>query len=220
MNNIRIVVADDQMLTREGLRTILELEDDMEVVGMARNGEEACRLTEELLPDLVLMDIQMPKMDGLTALKYVKQACPQTLVIILTTFIEEDYIFEGMAVGANGYMLKDMDGDKIIAAIRDAMSGQYILPAQVAAKMAERVARLNEEFGVWLNVAQDKLERVKLTDREKEIARLIIQGYKNREIADALQVAEGTVRNYVSQLYGKLGVDGRLQAIASLHKLV
>lgn len=220
MKKIRIVVADDQMLTREGLRTILDLEDDMEVVGMARNGEEACGLTEELLPDLVLMDIQMPKMDGLAALRYVKQVRPQTIVIILTTFIEEDYIFEGMAVGANGYMLKDMDGDKMIAAIRDAVSGQYILPAQVAAKMAERVTKINVEVGSWLHLSQHKLDRVKLTDREKEIARLIIQGYRNREIADVLQVAEGTVRNYVSNLYSKLGVDGRAQAIVSLHKLV
>lgn len=217
--NIRIVIADDQMLTREGLRTILDLEDDMEVIGVARNGLEACELAETLRPDLVLMDIQMPNMDGITALKRIRQSCPDTMILILTTFIEEDYIVEGMAGGASGYMLKDMDGDRMIASIRDSVSGQFILPAAVATKLAMRITKLTAEHEQWQLSAHSRLERIKLTERENAIAQLMIRGMNNREIAEALFVTEGTARNYISSLYRKLEVNDRAQAIVRLHSL-
>lgn len=207
-----IVIADDQLLTREGLRTILELEDDLEVVGMAKNGQEAYEITEALRPDLVLMDIQMPKVDGIAALKRIKMSFPNTAVLILTTFMDTDYIVEGMANGASGYMLKDMDGDKMIAAIRDTLTGDLILPAAVAAKLAIRMNKLADNEN-WKSSA---FGEISLTEREAEIARLIIQGLNNREIADALHIAEGTARNYISNLYSKLDVVDRTQAIVRL----
>ncbi|WP_339206179.1 response regulator transcription factor [Paenibacillus sp. FSL K6-3182] len=217
MNKITIVIADDQMLTREGLRTILDLEDDFEIVGVAKNGEEACEMAETLQPDLMLLDIQMPIMDGITALKRIKQSSPNIFILFLTTFIDADYIVEGMAHGASGYMLKDMDIDKMIAAIRDTISGQFILPAAVAAKLAERMNRFTEDHEQWQNPSQ---RHIQLTDREKKLAQLIIRGLNNREIADALFIAEGTARNYISNLYSKLEVVDRAQAIIRLQGLI
>ncbi|MFC3748520.1 response regulator [Paenibacillus sp. GCM10012306] len=217
MRKISIVIADDQLLTREGLRTILELEDDFEVVGVAKNGIEACELAEQLQPDLVLLDIQMPLMDGITALKQIKRTCPEVHILILTTFIETDYIVDGMAHGANGYLLKDMDGDKMISSIRDAVSGQFILPAAVAAKLALRMRGLSHEYEDLLS---DRLGNIELTEREEDIARLIIRGLSNREISDSLHIAEGTTRNYISNLYGKLGVTDRAQAIVRLQSIL
>lgn len=217
MRTITIVIADDQMLTREGLRTILDLEDDFEVVGVAKNGEEACELTEALKPDLVLLDIQMPIMDGISALKRIKRSCPNIFILILTTFIEEDYIVEGMANGASGYMLKDMDADKMITSIRDIVSGQFILPAAVAAKLAGRLNRFTEDYA---HFQRNSLSQIKLTEREEELAQLIIKGLNNREIADTLHIAEGTARNYISNLYGKLEVVDRAQAIVRLQAIM
>ncbi|MEC0090494.1 response regulator [Paenibacillus macquariensis] len=214
---ITIVVADDQMLTREGLRTILELEDDFEVIGVAKNGEEACELAESLLPDLMLLDIQMPVMDGISALKRIKRSCPNIFVLILTTFIDADYIVEGMAHGASGYMLKDMDADKMIASIRDTVSGQFILPGAVAAKLAARMNRFTEDYE---HRQCPRLDLIKLTEREEELAQLIIRGLNNREIADELHIAEGTARNYISNLYGKLEVVDRAQAMVRLQTLI
>ncbi|BBI35236.1 response regulator [Cohnella abietis] len=216
MKKIKLVIADDQMLTREGLRTILDLEDDMEVVGLAKNGEEVCILVEQLQPTLALLDIQMPVMDGIAALKRIKMSCPDTRILILTTFIDTDYIVEAMANGANGYMLKDMDGDKMIASIRDTAAGQFVLPAAVAAKL---VMRVNQIAGDYDYGHKSSLDSFKLTEREEEIARLILRGLNNREIADALHIAEGTVRNYISSLYSKLNVVDRAQAIMRLQGL-
>lgn len=217
MRKIKIVIADDQLLTREGLRTILDLEDDMEVVGAAKNGEEACEMVEMFQPDLVLLDVQMPIMNGISALKRIKQIRPEIFILILTTFIETAYIVEGMAFGANGYMLKDMDADKMISSIRDTISGQFILPAPVAAKLATRMNRLTEEYEYW---QRSNVGRVSLTEREEELAQLIIRGLNNREIADTLHIAEGTARNYISNLYSKLEVVDRAQAIVRLQAIM
>lgn len=217
MEKITIVVADDQLLTREGLRTILDLEDDMEVVGAAKNGEEACEMVETLRPRLVLLDIQMPVMDGIQALKHIKQSHPDIYILILTTFIETDYIVEGMAHGANGYMLKDMDADKMIASIRDTVAGQFILPAPVAAKLAARMSKMTEGHPV---MRRNRLDRIRLTDREEGLARLMVQGLNNQEIADMLHIAEGTARNYISNLYSKLEVVDRAQAIVRLQAML
>ncbi|MFX3635948.1 MAG: response regulator [Candidatus Pristimantibacillus sp.] len=216
MREITIVIADDQMLTREGLRTILDLEDDFEVIGVAKNGEEASEMAESLRPDLVLLDIQMPVMNGLSALKRIKRRHPEIYILILTTFIDTDYIVEGMANGASGYMLKDMDADKMIAAIRDTVSGQFILPAPVAAKLAARMNKFMED-DEW---KRSNLNDMKLTEREEELGQLIIRGLNNREIADVLHIAEGTARNYISNLYSKLEVVDRAQAIIRLQAII
>ena len=210
---ITIVIADDQMLIREGLKTILDLEDDMEVVGLASNGEEACALTKLHRPTLVMMDIQMPIMDGLTALKTIKQQFPHTFVLILSTFLEDHYIIEGMANGASGYLLKDMDTDKMLGAIRDTINGQFVLPSAVAAKLVTKLS----EVSIKNKELNNKLQ---LTEREKDLAQLIVAGYNNKEIASSLYIAEGTVRNYVSSLYSKLEVIDRVQAIVKLKGII
>jgi len=211
---IKMVVADDQMLTREGLRTILDLEDDFEVVGVASNGSEACQLVESLRPDLVLMDIQMPVMDGITALQQIKAQSPHVYVLILTTFLEDDYIVDGMAGGASGYLLKDLDADKMIAAIRDTVEGNFILPASVAARLASKITDLTQQFKL------PNMNAMELTTREREIADLLLKGCNNREIAAALYIAEGTARNYISNLYSKLEVIDRVQAIVKLQQIL
>jgi len=213
---ITIVIADDQMLTREGLRTILDLEDDIEVVGLARNGLEAFELTSELHPDLVMLDVQMPVMDGIQALKQIKKSFPKTYILILSTFLDESYIIEGMANGASGYLLKDMEADRMIAAIRDTVSGQMILPTAVASKLAVRLSQQAMEHQLPAAPREGKLS---LTEREKELAELVTKGYSNREIAAALYITEGTVRNYMSNLYSKLNVFDRVQAILRLQAL-
>ncbi|GGG67243.1 response regulator transcription factor [Paenibacillus radicis (ex Gao et al. 2016)] len=220
MKPITIIVADDQMLTREGLRTILDLEEDMAVVGTATNGQEACELVEQLRPDLVLMDIRMPVMNGIDALKRIRMSCPETAVLILTTFLDDEYIIEGMASGAKGYILKDMEGDKMIASIRDTASGQFVLPSVVAAKLAAKLNEVTSNFEQWQSFSKSQVGHVKLTEREKEVAALIIRGLSNREIAEVLHVAEGTARNYISNLYGKMEVSDRAQAIIRLQDLL
>ncbi|MNZ17496.1 Transcriptional regulatory protein DegU [compost metagenome] len=212
---IRIVIADDQMMIREGLRTILDLEDDMEVVGLANNGVEVCELVDQLRPDLVMMDIQMPEMDGISALKRIKQNYPDTHILILSTFLDDHYIVDGLASGANGYILKDMDTDKMLSAIRDTVSGQFILPIAVAAKLASKMSQMELHR---TTAATTFDQRIRLTEREQDIAELVVKGYNNREIAAALYISEGTVRNYMSNLYSKLGVMDRLQASVRLRE--
>lgn len=209
----RLLVVDDQFLTREGLKTILDLEEDMEVVGMASNGLEAIDQVRVLAPDVVLMDIRMPVMDGITSIKQIKAAYPHIIILILTTFVEDDYIVEGLANGASGYILKDIDGDKLTASIRDAATGQFVLQGVIASKLAQRLMRQQ------LDAARSNeaiKPRAKLTEREEEVARLIVQGLSNREIAEELQISDGTVRNYVSTLYAKLEVSTRAEAIVNL----
>lgn len=211
---ITIVIADDQALIRQGLRTIIDMEEDMKVVGLAHNGIEACDMVSSLHPDLVMMDIQMPEMDGIEAIKIIKASAPQTHILILSTFLEDNYIVDGIANGASGYMLKDMDGDKMLDAIRDTVSGQFILPSAVASKLAKRISQTAMQ---QTTVATEK-KLIRLTERERDIAELMVKGYSNRDIAAELYISEGTVRNYISNLYSKIGIMDRIQAIVHLRE--
>ncbi len=213
---ISVIIADDQMLIREGIRTILDLEDDIEVVGVARHGREACELVAKLKPAVVIMDVQMPEMDGITALRQIKQFAPETYVLILSTFLEDQFIIEGMASGASGYLLKDMDVDKMIAAIRDTVRGQFILPSAVASKLAAKMTEMTRAQAFAVSNGSS----IQLTDREREVAGYILKGCNNREIAAAMYISEGTARNYISNLYSKLGVVDRVQAIVRLQSLL
>lgn len=213
---ISVIIADDQMLIREGIRTILDLEEDMKVVGVARHGKEACELVAQLSPTLVIMDVQMPEMDGITALKQIKQFAPETYVLILSTFLEDQFILEGMANGASGYLLKDMDVDKMITAIRDTVRGQFILPSAVASKLAARMTAMTSEPSFAVSSGSS----IQLTDREREVAGYILKGCNNREIAASMYISEGTARNYISNLYSKLGVVDRVQAIVRLQSMI
>ena len=210
---ITVIIADDQMLIREGLKTILELEEDIKVVALAKNGEEAVFLGEKYKPTLMLLDIQMPVMDGIHAMKILRKSCPDTGILILSTFLEERYVVESLATGACGYLLKDMETDKMIQAIRDAAVGQLVLPATVAAKLASNLLKQSsQQYHIG--------NQVQFTEREKEIALLLKEGLSNREIAEKIYISEGTVRNYISSIYSKLEVQNRISAIGMLKGLL
>lgn len=216
---IRIVIADDIMLMREGLRTILSLEDDMEVVGAAESAEVAVQLTQELKPDLVLMDIQMPGIGGIEGIKRIMALRPETKVLILTTFADDEYIVDGLAFGAKGFLLKDLPGDKLIASIRDAHRGHLMLPAAVAAKLTARLSR-QPAAPPGLDAARRRANEASLSERERAIAELMVAGKSNKEIAAVQYMSEGTIRNYVSSIYRKIGTSDRTIAVMTLRPLL
>jgi len=207
MNAIRILLVDDQPLFREGLRTLLTVHADFEVVGEAGNGEEALELVRSLSPTVVLMDLQMPVMDGVTATQRLRASQPECHVIVLTTFDDDDLVFDGLRAGAVGYLLKDAPSEKLAEAIRAAARGESFLQPSVATKVVAEFARLT---GRRVSALQQLVEP--LSRRENEILSLIATGASNREIAQRLFIAEGTVRNHVTNVLGKLGVRDRTQA--------
>lgn len=207
MKKITILIADDQTLMRDGLKTILDLEEDMEVVATAENGKEAYELTGKFFPDVVLMDIRMPEMDGVESTRLIKRDFSSTAVIMLTTFNDEEYIIQALSYGAGGYLLKDIPGDKLIEAVRNGANGTLMMPAPVAAKLSARLSRLTLEGRLM-----DKTFPTELSEREKEIAALIVEGQANRQIANLLHISEGTVKNYISAIYTKIGISDRTKA--------
>jgi DNA-binding NarL/FixJ family response regulator len=211
---IRIIIADDQPLMRDGLKTILELEEDMEVSGLAGNGVEACELAEQYTPDLILMDIRMPVMDGVTAVKKIKAVLPETAVIMLTTFDDDRYIADALSCGANGFFLKDIETEKLIEIVRRAAAGEVLIPASVAARLASSLARRTQQK----RVSEDECLNC-LTDREKDICGLLVKGMSNQDIADALHLSIGTVKNYVSIIYDKTGITSRSKLLLYLQEI-
>ncbi|MFB9326221.1 response regulator [Paenibacillus aurantiacus] len=217
---IRVLIADDQRLLRDGLQTILQLEDDLEVVGVSENGQEACEAVREKRPDIVLMDIKMPVLDGIEAMKLIKRDYPSTVVLILTTFAEDKFIVDAMAGGADGFLLKDMPADKVVHTVREAVKGQLILPAAIAAKLAARLSVLSDTGADAFDETELRRQGLVLTERERKIVLLMIEGYSNRQISAALFMSEGTVRNYISVVYNKIGTNDRKTAIAKLKDLL
>lgn len=213
-----ILIVDDQTLMRDGLATILDLEDDLQVVGTAENGLEAIEKVSLLRPRLVLMDIQMPVMNGIESIKHIKKAHPDTRVLILTTFQDDDYIVEGLANGADGYLIKDMKGRQLITSIREALQGGMMMPAVIAAKLAARLNNLSAPDQDRLHSRKLKQDAPHFSNREQDIIRQMLQGDNNRQIAAALFMSEGTVRNYISVIYQKLGVNDRAKAIVLLQE--
>ncbi len=196
---IRVLIADDQKILREGLRALLGLKEDISVVGEAGDGREACELARQTKPDVVLMDIRMPNMDGVEAAKVIKSELPKTAVIMLTTFDDDEYVIKAMTYGASGYLLKDIDSDKLIEAVRDGI----ILPGRIAAKITSHLSGSG-------SASYD------FSEREMEIIRLLTAGKSNAEIAKTLYLSTGTVKNYVSQIYLKLDVKDRANAVIAL----
>ncbi|MCX7707816.1 MAG: response regulator transcription factor [Anaerolineae bacterium] len=206
---IRVLLVDDQRLMREGLRTLLELEPGLVVAGEAANGQEALALYAELKPDVVLMDVRMPVLDGVEATRRLLARDPAARVIILTTFDDDEYVFEGLRAGAQGYLLKDVSIQELADAIRTVVGGGVLIQPSVARKVVAEFARLRPP--VPRPTPATGLPEP-LSERELEVLRLLADGLTNREIADRLFLAEGTVKNYVTNILGKIGARDRTQA--------
>jgi DNA-binding NarL/FixJ family response regulator len=205
--SIRILIVDDQRLMREGLRTILELEEDFEIVGEAEDGLAAIEEYELKKPNVVLMDIRMPHMDGVEATRKIKNKWNDARVIILTTFDDDAYIFDGLRAGALGYLLKDVSGEELSEAIRAVARGDALIEPSITRKVLAEFARTPiQEF------QPSETEQRLLSNREIEILKLLAQGCSNKEIAARLFLAEGTIKNYVSMILSKLNVNDRTQA--------
>jgi DNA-binding NarL/FixJ family response regulator len=211
---IRVMLVDDQKLMREGLRILLELEPDLQVVGEAGDGRAALAAYSDCQPDVVLMDVRMPGMDGVEATWRLRQRWPEVRVIILTTFDDEEYVFEGLRAGALGYLLKDVSGEDLADAVRKVAAGGALIEPSVARKVLAEFARLAPPAR-----APDEGLPDPLSEREREILRCLSQGLSNREVAQRLNLAEGTVKNYVSGILQKLGVRDRTQAAVRAREL-
>jgi len=209
MNQITVLLADDQTIIRDGLRALLEKNPDIQVVAEAKNGMEAYEQTEIHHPQVVLMDIRMPEMNGVEATRQIKRDFPETAVLVLTTFDDDESILGAITHGASGYLLKDISGVKLAEAIRDTVQGSVILPGSIAAKITKHIGGQGK--------ADTSLED--FTQREQDILRLLMQGKSNQEIAQALFLTVGTVKNYISQIYSKAGITDRANAILYFKEL-
>ncbi len=211
---IKVLLADDQAILADGIKSVLSSCGEIEVVGIAQDGFEALRLLEETSPDVVLMDIRMPNMNGVIATQEIKRRRPEVKVVILTTFDDSDYILNAINNGASGYLLKDTSAAALIDAIKNAYAGDTILPAKIARRIADaarmvksdREIKLRREFG--------------FSERETEIALMICEGFTNKQVATALKLTDGTARNYISAIYEKLGCSGRTQAAEKMHAVL
>lgn len=211
---VSIMLVDDQKLMLEGLETLLTIRSsDLEIVGRAHSGEEALEQLHSVVPDIILMDIRMPGMGGVQATGVIKELYPQVVILILTTFDDDAYIIEALSHGAAGYLLKDIDGEKLVQSIYEALSGNLLLTGKVANKLALNIRNKNSHF----EKADEQLE---LTQRELELARLLVEGYSSKEIAERLFLSQGTVKNYISEMYTKIGTNDRTKAVLLLSRFL
>jgi NarL family two-component system response regulator LiaR len=210
---IRVLIVDDHAVVRTGLKVFLDLQPDMEVVGEAADGSEGVAMARRLEPDVVLMDLLMPNMDGVTAIGRIKAERPETEIVTMTSFIEEEKVTSALEAGASGYVLKDAEAEEVATAVRAAHAGEVHLDPAVARLLAQRMRDRKSP--------KDELAEP-LTEREKDVLRLLGQGMSNKEIGSALFITERTARTYVSNILGKLGLASRTQAAlyAVEHKLV
>lgn len=202
---IRLLIADDHTMVRQGLSQICAAEADMQVVGQAADGQEACRLAAQLQPDVVVMDINMPVLDGVQATGQLTTASPNLGVIILTMYRQDQYVFEAIKAGARAYLLKDADSDELLRAIRAVAAGEALLDPAIALKMIEEFRRLQNDVS-----GPDQV--TPLIELEMNILRLVAQGLNNQEIGDRLGLSEKTVRNRLTVIFSKLHVNNRTQA--------
>ncbi|MBN2555233.1 MAG: response regulator transcription factor [Anaerolineales bacterium] len=208
MDTIRILIADDQRLVREGIASLLDIQEDIEVVGTAVDGAEAVQMAMAVSPDVILMDIRMPHKDGVEATREIAEKLPDIKVLMLTTFDDEEFIIQSMRAGASGYLLKDMPAEDLAQAIRMTRAGISSFAPSVTEKLINQLRKTPSTDG-------DKTPKPithKITDREMDVLRLIATGATNKEIADELAVSEGTVKNHVSNILSRLGLRDRIQA--------
>jgi DNA-binding NarL/FixJ family response regulator len=211
---IKVLLVDDQTLIRQGIRLLLEIEPDIQVVGQAANGREALQQVESIHPDVVLMDVRMPEMDGVAATRELTANRPEVKVIILTTFEDDETVFEGLKAGARGYLLKDISSEEMAQAVRKVAAGEALIEPRLTRKVLAEFSRLATASNQHApsKATPDGLV-VSLTEREYEVLNALAHGLSNREIAEQLVITEGTVKNHVSNLIDKLGVRDRTQAI-------
>jgi DNA-binding NarL/FixJ family response regulator len=207
---IRVLICDDQDVVRRGLQVILRHSDGMEVVDVAADGQEGVEKALQHRPDLVLMDLKMPRLNGIHATRRITRALPETRVLVLTTYDGDEWVFDAVRAGAHGYLLKDTDGDVLVEAIRDTAAGRVRLDPQIAGKILTAFKDFDNQ-----PPAPDPHDPVleQLTDRELTILQQMAQGRTNSEIAEALFLAEGTVKNHVSRILSKLHSNDRTQAV-------
>ena len=214
MEKIKVMVVDDQLDLAKEIAGVVETDASLEVVGIAADGFDALQKIPQNIPDVVLLDIRMPNMNGVVATQRLKAEFPDCKVLILTTFDDSDYILNAINNGASGYLLKDIGGSALIDAVKNAYEGDTILPAKIARRITDAAK----------NVAADREIRLSrafaLSDREIEIALMIYEGFTNRQISAALKLSEGTTRNYVSSIYIKVGCDNRTEAVQAIKKVL
>lgn len=208
---IRVVIADDHAVVREGLRLILEASPGVEVVGEAADGESAVQLVEEVAPEVVLMDLRMPRLDGLEALTRIVERWPEVAVVILTTYNEDDLVLRGLQAGARGYLLKDMDSATLLDTIRAAARGEILLHPQIMTHVLARTTSRQADGGTGMGSMPGTGE---LTEREREVLAGVARGERSKEIAARLGITESTVKAHLASIYAKLEVDSRASAVA------
>lgn len=206
MEKIKVLIADDIMILRQGLRAVLEQDPDIQVVALAENGKEAFEKCKVFGPDVVMMDMRMPDYDGAYGIKAIKEQCPQVKVLVLTTFDDEETIDKAVSSGADGYILKEMEDAKVIASVKSVHSGISVFGDGVYRVMKKRM-----EAGGGMQKQEAAVEESGLTARELDVVKLVAQGYDNKEIAGELYLAEGTVRNQISKILEKLELKDRTQ---------
>lgn len=205
MKHIRVLLADDHTVFRQGLKSLLAYEEDLKVVSEAANGKEAIDFTKQLHPDVVIMDINMPILNGLEATKQIKQELPKTKIVILTSQGDDKSVFSLIEAGADGYLLKDVAAENLVSAIRDVFAGKSILHPEVTQKLLTRF------------ISKGEPEKQKpgdlLTEREVEVLKALAKGYSNQQIAEELYISQRTVQNHLHNIYNKLGINGRTEAV-------
>ena len=205
-----VLIADDQTLVRTGFRLVLEGRHGIEVVGEAGDGEEAVRLSAELRPDIILMDIRMPGMDGIEATRRIVAEDAEARVVMLTTFDLDEYVFNALAAGASGFLLKDLTGDQLVASIHVVATGEAMIAPSVTRRLIERHTRITDGAG--------RADLSELTSRELDVLRALAEGMSNAEIADHLHLAESTVKTHVTRVLSKLRVRDRVQAVIAAYE--
>ncbi len=206
MEKIKIFIADDHAVVREGTRTLLEREKDMQVIGEAADGEEAVKLIEKLKPDVAILDISMPKLSGIEVTRQVKPDLPSMAVLILTAYDNDEYVFALLEAGAAGYLLKDVPGKEIVEAVRSVYSGESVLHPSIARKVIQRAIVGSTRSG-------EEKEQQELSEREAEVLKMIAKGFSNKDIANNLTISSRTVQGHINNIFHKLSVGSRTEAI-------
>jgi DNA-binding NarL/FixJ family response regulator len=218
MNKIRVLLADDQDIIRTGLTIILNHQPDIDVIGQAADGIEAVELAKGLRPEVILMDIKMPRLNGIQATRQIVAALPKTQIIILTTYDTDDWVFDGIRAGAIGYLLKDTSGDNLAEAVRGALRGESQIDPTVARKVLREFQQLTAHRSAASQPAPEEEPLERLTEREEEVIKLLAAGLANKDIAQQLSLSEGTVKNHISAILAKLHANDRTQAVLTALK--